>query len=265
MARELSMCQDAKDRRKLRYEQRKKNNMCVCGCGNKTEGGKTKCDKCSKSFSRSQKSRYSKNKKNCLCVTCGNAAAKGSVNCESCKATVRRNNISRYATRKESRLCYHCGLELTSEGILCEPCRINKKKNWRIFLKRRKTEGVCRRCGKNPARGGSIKGESRYCTECGVRTAKLRQERNSYTVRVLGMCIECKKHKAAVGRTRCSECLGKQKTKSKKRREKYVHEGKCIKCGQKLTEWDVSLITGKQLTNCNYCMERKSINRRNKI
>ena len=88
--------------------------------------------------------------------------------------------------------------------------------------------------------------------------------RRRYRKRVLGLCRDCK-NKTVNGSTYCPEC---QVVRAKKLREERVNlkkENKCIRCRTKLTEWDVSLITNRKLSECNSCMERKSINRRNKI
>ena len=164
---------------------------------------------------------------------------------------------ARRAEFKRKGLCDSCAKGSAVKGkTLCWACLEKHNKRTASSKAKLNSQGLCVFCGKEPARGGCKKGGSRLCTECGIRVKKRRQEREGYIARVLGLCYRCKKHKPTCGWRMCSECLAKSNASTKKTHDKYRRDGKCIHCGQKLTEWDVSLKTRRQLVSCNDCREK---------
>jgi hypothetical protein len=92
---------------------------------------------------------------------------------------------------------------------------------------KKKKNKVCIKCS-SPCKLGY-----RYCSSCEqqirasklFRTKELREERKK-----LGICIDCKKEPAQVGRVRCTSCLDKVRTYNISLFNSRREQGVCVVC-----------------------------------
>lgn len=106
-----------------------------------------------------------------------------------------------------------------------------------------KSIGLCSHCGKNRASDGYL-----TCQECRDRDRANREYKREHN-----LCVKCGRNHAAPNRKYCDSCLEWRREKylaekqnpefiniikeySKKHREKYILEGKCVICGKPVFE-----------------------------
>ena len=156
---------------KVRYEQRKRDGLCV-NCGVKLTAGSKyiRCEKCRDKRAEERREEVAWRRLNGFCVICGtNKAKTGRVMCQDCTdATVERNRKVRQINRvrpyrdyrRKNHLCMRCGKDLGADThVNCELCRkknalanqkFKEQKNGGVPIvprSERKLYGLCYICG----------------------------------------------------------------------------------------------------------------------
>ena len=88
------------------------------------------------------------------------------------------------------------------------------------------------------------------------------RERAQYAARkAAGMCVKCGAVKARKGRSMCAKCANKTANYMQELRVTYFNIGRCLSCGRKLTDADMS--DGEYMLTCRRCRHGKRKTRRN--
>ena len=90
------------------------------------------------------------------------------------------------------------------------------------------------------------------------------RERAQYAARkAAGICVKCGVVKARKGRSMCAKCANKTANYMQELRVTYFNTGRCLSCGRKLTDADMS--DGEYMVTCRRCRHaiRKTRTHRN--
>ena len=140
----------------------------------------------------------------------------------------KKSSKCKYQQRKKDGVCTDCGKQPPKSGrTKCVECLeylreyrqehndVLKRKKRRMYLQR-KEKGLCYPCGK-PALDSSI-----YCSLCKKKVLKNQKARRSQS-RKTGICTNCQKNPAEVGRKTCESCLERVRQRS----HAHVEMGLC--------------------------------------
>lgn len=157
-----------------------------------------------------------------------------------------------YERRKEKGICVICGKENAQKGfVCCEKCKEKQKNDRRETREFLKKIGICPRCGEN-----KLFGDEKECPECLAKMYELNKKykkNSNYNykewykkdvdyLKKNGLCISCRKKKAAEGKASCERCLIKNKIRAEESRLKKgiiprserLSYGLCYFCGNKI-------------------------------
>lgn len=163
-----SKCSDLKSaRRKIIYETRKANNICV-KCGELVLDGKTSCLPC-----RIKYNEYLGRIKPTECVQCASPLDRGGKYCSQCaRKRKHMNRTSNYYNRIANNLCTRCTGELDRKGSICFNCLIKHSKRQKEFNERKKLKKICRKCN------SPVYDDKLFCKDCRIINNQRRNYEN---------------------------------------------------------------------------------------